>query len=143
MALGRDASAIYRGDEMMVGEEKKLLEDQIWTRNVTDDGSILFGSQAVMSCGDGLFIPKGWWHSVKGVGGGITGSVSQILRRSEYSPSMLMLVGQLVVPVMVFLPSYYPCSILRYVFTTGLLNMCACRIRAPRRAGGQRGKGAP
>ena len=85
----------------MVGEEKKLLEHQIWTRNLADDGSVFFGLQAVMNRGDGLFIPKGWWHSIKGVGDGITGSVSQILQRSEYSPGILMLTGQLVVPMMV------------------------------------------
>jgi len=30
----------------------------------------------VLEAGDGMFIPKGWWHSVKGVGKGIIGSAN-------------------------------------------------------------------
>ena len=75
-ALGRLDSAAFRGEDMMKGKEKRLLEDQIW-----DDDSVLndaseAGYEAHVGRGDGLFIPKGWWHSVKGVGEGITGSVN-------------------------------------------------------------------
>lgn len=75
-ALGRSGSAAFRGEDMMKGEEKRMLEDQIW-----GDGSLLDeagegGYEAHVGRGDGLFIPKGWWHSVKGVGDGITGSVN-------------------------------------------------------------------
>lgn len=77
--LGRSgSSAAFRGEDMMKGEEKRLLEDQVWNENgcVLDDAGGEVGYEAHVRRGDGLFIPKGWWHSVKGVGEGITGSVN-------------------------------------------------------------------
>ena len=75
-ALGRSGSAAFRGEDMMKGEEKRLLEDRVW-----NDASVLgeageVGYEIRVGRGDGLFIPKGWWHSVKGVGDGITASVN-------------------------------------------------------------------
>lgn len=81
-ALGRDASAVFRGDEMMLGDEKRLLEDQIWSDGHVGESSTFPGYEAALSSGDGLFIPKGWWHSIKGVGTGITGSVSKCLQHA-------------------------------------------------------------
>ena len=77
-ALGRSASAAFRGEDMMKGKEKRLLEDQIWkdTSAALEDEAGEAGYEAHVERGDGLFIPKGWWHSVKGVGEGITGSVN-------------------------------------------------------------------
>lgn len=84
-ALGRNASEIFRSDEMMQGEEKRLLEDQIWGDDCVKAGSAIPGHEVFMNSGDGVFIPKGWWHSIKGVGTGITGSVSESLQYSfEY-----------------------------------------------------------
>ena len=103
-ALGRNASDKFRGDEMMQGEEKKLLENQIWGDDRVNGGSAIFGLEALLNSGEGLFIPKGWWHSIKGVGTGINGSVSECL---QYSPShwgiwsLLISVGQLVVSLMI------------------------------------------
>ena len=77
-ALGESASATFRGDEMMQGEEKLLLEDQIWGDHRADESSRFLGQEASLRSGDGVFIPRGWWHSVKGVGTGITGSVSEL-----------------------------------------------------------------
>ena len=76
--LGRSGSAAFRGEDMMKGEEKRLLEDQIWkdTSAALEDEAGEAGYEAHVERGDGLFIPKGWWHSVKGVGEGITGSVN-------------------------------------------------------------------
>ncbi len=74
--LGRSGSQAFRGEEMMKGREKTLLEAQVWG---TEEGAVparCTGYEAVLGQGDGLFIPKGWWHSIKGVGNGITGSVS-------------------------------------------------------------------
>ena len=76
IALGRSGSAAFRGEDMMKGKEKKLLEDQIWNDKSVSDGAGEVGYEAHVRKGDGLFIPKGWWHSVKGVGDGITGSVN-------------------------------------------------------------------
>ena len=73
-ALGRSEAAAFRGEDMMKGEEKRLLEDRIWNDDSESGGEA--GYEVHVGRGDGLFIPKGWWHSVKGVGGGITGSVN-------------------------------------------------------------------
>ena len=77
-ALGRAGSAAFRGEDMMKGEEKRLLEDSVWkgTSAALDEEAGEPGYEAHVERGDGLFIPKGWWHSVKGVGEGITGSVN-------------------------------------------------------------------
>ncbi len=75
-ALGRSGSAAFRGEDMMKGDEKRLLEDRVWNDRpiLGEPGEV--GYEAHVGRGDGLFIPKGWWHSVKGVGDGITGSVN-------------------------------------------------------------------
>jgi hypothetical protein len=65
---GRGAAAI-RGEEMMQGGERALLDEAVWG----DDERVF---EAKLGAGDGLFIPKGWWHSIKGVGEDVTGSVS-------------------------------------------------------------------
>ena len=77
-ALGRSGSAAFRGEDMMKGKEKRLLEDQVWkdTSAGFGDEAGEVGYEAHAERGDGLFIPKGWWHSVKGIGEGITGSVN-------------------------------------------------------------------
>ena len=72
--IGGNASATMRGDEMMQGAEKKALESEVWDDDF-DSGRI--GFEAEVRSGDGLFIPKGWWHSIKGTGNGMTGSVSE------------------------------------------------------------------
>lgn len=70
----REAAAI-RGDEMMQGPERALLEKVVWGNSDTL-GAEKEGYEALLRPGDGLFIPKGWWHSIKGVGEGVTASVS-------------------------------------------------------------------
>ncbi len=76
-ALGRSASASFRGEEMMKGKEKALLEAQIWGDPLAGECAHTPGYEASLESGDGLFIPKGWWHSIKGMGNGITGSVRE------------------------------------------------------------------
>lgn len=75
---GKDAAAI-RGEEMMQGQERALLDERVWGDSASADteGS---GYEAHLEAGDGLFIPKGWWHSIKGVGEGVTASVSVLVR---------------------------------------------------------------
>lgn len=70
----REAAAI-RGDEMMQGPERALLERVVWG-DADTQGSDKEGYEARLGPGDGLFIPKGWWHSIKGIGEGVTASVS-------------------------------------------------------------------
>ncbi|KAF7178611.1 hypothetical protein CNMCM7691_007425 [Aspergillus felis] len=79
--LGRSGdreAAAFRGEEMMQGQERALLEEAVWddadsggANNTLDEGY-----EAHLETGDGLFIPKGWWHSIKGVGEGVTASVN-------------------------------------------------------------------
>lgn len=71
--IGGSASATMRGEEMMAGQEKKALEEEVWNEN----GSHLeYCLETKLQAGDALFIPKGWWHSIKGTGEGMNGSVS-------------------------------------------------------------------
>ncbi|CAK3892754.1 Hypothetical predicted protein [Lecanosticta acicola] len=72
--IGGTASATMRGEEMMQGSEKKALEDEVWSES--DDGTNQVVWETELRSGDALFIPKGWWHSVKGIGHGMTGSVN-------------------------------------------------------------------
>lgn len=91
--LGKSAdrgAAAFRGEEMMQGAERALLDEVVWG----DDGK---GFEAKLEAGDGLFIPKGWWHSIKGVGKDITGSVSCFSSFFLSSRLLLMSAGQLVV----------------------------------------------
>jgi ribosomal protein L16 Arg81 hydroxylase len=83
-----------RGEEMMMGAEKKALEEEVWGKN--DNGAQSTAWEAELGPGDGLFIPKGWWHSVKGIGEGMTGSVCLVLNRC-WRMMADMALGQLVV----------------------------------------------
>ncbi|KAF2002948.1 Clavaminate synthase-like protein [Amniculicola lignicola CBS 123094] len=67
--LNRRGSSAMRGEEMMVGAEKEAFETAVW-----DDGAEEWkhvrGWEAKVKATDALFIPKGWWHSVRGEGEG-------------------------------------------------------------------------
>lgn len=78
---GKDAAA-FRGEEMMQGQERALLDEMVWGVPVSagTEGS---GYEASLEAGDGLFIPKGWWHSIKGIGEGVTASVSVLFYTSN------------------------------------------------------------
>jgi hypothetical protein len=71
--IGGSGTASMRGEEMMQGEERRVLEKVVWG-DERDEGPE--GWEAELESGDALFIPKGWWHSVKGLGEGINGSVN-------------------------------------------------------------------
>ena len=75
--LHSQSSSAFRGEEMMAGPERDLLHKAVWE----DDSEIanvvkMYGQEAEVGMGEALFIPKGWWHSVKGVGEGIVASVN-------------------------------------------------------------------
>ncbi|KAF2145721.1 uncharacterized protein K452DRAFT_220398 [Aplosporella prunicola CBS 121167] len=73
IGTGGDMSGRLRGKEMMLGREKEELEKEVWGRYNSEFG----GVQASLDRGSGLFIPQGWWHSVKGVGNsGVNASVN-------------------------------------------------------------------
>jgi len=67
--IGGQGSAVFRGEEMMEGPERDALDEAVWR-----DGRE--GFEVEVSPGDALFIPKGWWHSIKSVGIGVTASVN-------------------------------------------------------------------
>ncbi|PQE04431.1 Transcription factor jumonji aspartyl beta-hydroxylase protein [Rutstroemia sp. NJR-2017a BVV2] len=69
--IGAGGSGRIRGVEMMEGQERELLDQFVWGENVEEEGL-----EALVGSGDALFIPKGWWHSIKSVGTGITASVN-------------------------------------------------------------------
>ncbi|EAW10088.1 putative JmjC domain protein [Aspergillus clavatus NRRL 1] len=75
---GNREAAVFRGEEMMQGQERALLEQAVWSDvGLGDAGTGTDGGyEARLEAGDGLFIPKGWWHSIKGVGEGVTASVN-------------------------------------------------------------------
>ena len=79
--LVKSGSAAFRGEEMMQGDERSLLEEQIWDDIPESTGSFI-GYEAQIGSGDGLFIPQGWWHSIKGTGEGITASVRDLATSS-------------------------------------------------------------
>lgn len=72
--VGGQASAAFRGEEMMNGPERRELEDAVWSCSSNSRGY-----EVVVRPGDALFIPMGWWHSIKSIGRDITASVSCVL----------------------------------------------------------------
>jgi hypothetical protein len=69
--LQRHGSAAMRGEEMMQGPERTLLHDAVWNYS-PQEGAF----QTILDMGDTLYIPQGWWHSVKGVSKGLNCSVN-------------------------------------------------------------------
>jgi len=69
--IGSQASPVFRGEEMMQGPERELLEAAVW-----DCAADTNGFEVVVKPGDALFIPQGWWHSVKSVNLDVTASVN-------------------------------------------------------------------
>ena len=63
-SLGIVGNSRFRGPEMMDGPERDGLHRAVWGEQ---DGSREIW-QATLSPGDALFIPQGWWHSVRSVG---------------------------------------------------------------------------
>jgi len=74
--LGLHGAEGIRGEEMMQGEEKKFLHEVVWGAESMEMSGNVKHYEATLSAGDGIFIPKGWWHSIKGIGTDFTGSVS-------------------------------------------------------------------
>ena len=72
--LKTSTSIVFRGEEMMQGEEKEILELEVWQKKDSSLGRE--GYEAVLEQDEALFIPRGWWHSIKGIGTGITASVN-------------------------------------------------------------------
>lgn len=72
--IGGAGKATMRGVEMMEGKEREALEDEVWGNGGAHAHECW---HAEVGSGDGLFIPKGWWHSIKSAHGeGMIGSVN-------------------------------------------------------------------
>ncbi|KAK0751216.1 hypothetical protein B0T18DRAFT_402051 [Schizothecium vesticola] len=71
--LGQAGGSRIRGDEMMQGEERRVLLDAVWGEGAPDDMR-----EVRLDRADALFIPKGWWHSLRSDGsqGGLNASVN-------------------------------------------------------------------
>lgn len=77
---GNREAAVFRGEEMMQGRERALLEQAVWDDAESKKIDRAYeGFEAELEAGDGLFIPKGWWHSIKGMGESVTASVSVLM----------------------------------------------------------------
>jgi len=78
--IGQTSSSTFRGEEMMEGLERVVLDEIVWGRSVkSEDLSQIVeneGLEVTVSPGDALFIPKGWWHSIKSAGTGVNASVN-------------------------------------------------------------------
>lgn len=72
---GDEALVREGAEEIMRGKARRVLEDAVWGEDLEKDGSVI-GFEAELGAGDAVFVPKGWWHSIKGVGGGVVGSVN-------------------------------------------------------------------
>jgi hypothetical protein len=68
-------TANMRGEEMMEGREMEALESAVWDDEKSQD-KMIEGLEVTLKHGDGLYIPLGWWHAVRGVGNGPNVSVS-------------------------------------------------------------------
>ncbi|CAG8972259.1 hypothetical protein HYALB_00001657 [Hymenoscyphus albidus] len=60
-----------RGEEMMEGKERRVLDGLVWGGDESGKGR-----EVVVREGEGLFVPRGWWHCVVSVGEGVNGSVN-------------------------------------------------------------------
>ena len=61
--LGRTSNSRFRDSEMMDGQERQIMHHEIWESPAGEIADHLI--EAHLGPGDAMFIPLGWWHSVK------------------------------------------------------------------------------
>lgn len=71
--IGGVGGSRIRGEEMMQGEERRVLFDAVWGGGAPGEMR-----EVRLGRGDVMFIPKGWWHSLRSDGsqGGLNASVN-------------------------------------------------------------------
>ena len=80
--IGANSSPSIRGEEMMEGPEERALDKLVWSGIRPKAGPMHWGQtkregyHVRVFPGDALFIPKGWWHSIKSKGYGVNASVN-------------------------------------------------------------------
>jgi hypothetical protein len=72
--IRQQANSRIRTVDMMEGKEREALHEAVWLSDALPDELY----EAELGPGDSLFIPNGWWHSVKSKGshGHLNGSVN-------------------------------------------------------------------
>lgn len=72
--IRQQGNSRIRTVEMMEGKEREALYEAVWECDPLPEGLY----EAELGPGDALFIPNGWWHSVKSMGsrGRLNGSVN-------------------------------------------------------------------
>lgn len=61
--IRQEGNSRIRSTEMMEGEERKVLHDAVWQPEELPKEMC----EADLRPGDALFVPEGWWHSVKSI----------------------------------------------------------------------------
>jgi hypothetical protein len=61
MRLRQSGNSHIRSTEMMEGDEREMLHSVVWESKTAASDM----QEVELSAGDALFIPKGWWHSIK------------------------------------------------------------------------------
>ncbi|KAL6893112.1 cupin-like domain-containing protein [Trichoderma longibrachiatum] len=64
MMLRGSGNSRMRSTEMMEGEERELLYGAVWETGA-EEMEVADIQEVTLRAGDALFIPKGWWHSIK------------------------------------------------------------------------------
>jgi hypothetical protein len=62
-ALGLRGNPRLRGEEMMHGPEKESLHEAVWDDLKETRANIVYETR--LDPGDALYLPMGWWHSIK------------------------------------------------------------------------------
>jgi hypothetical protein len=76
-----------RTEEDLMGTDAEEIELWLWNEEQTasEVTPIFTCWEATVNENEGLYIPRGWWHSVRGVGAGINTSVSCIFDKTSVS----------------------------------------------------------